>query len=77
MKRTPREKAQAHATHAYFCSCGYVIHGNGAKAAHRGKHLRANDGHSWWTRAAWEEHGRPQLNHPDPERRRPILKETP
>jgi hypothetical protein len=26
--------AQAHARHAYFCKCGKVVHGNGARAMH-------------------------------------------
>lgn len=77
MKRTSREKAQAHAKHAHFCSCGFVVHGNGAKAKHGEMHKRKGDDHHWWSRTAWEEHGRPHLNHRDPERRRPILTETP
>ena len=77
MKRTSREKAQAHAKHAHFCSCGFVVHGNGAKAKHGEMHKCKGDGHHWWSRTAWEEHGRPYLNHPDPERRQPIAKETP
>lgn len=73
--RTSREKAQAHAKHSHFCSCGFVVAGNGARAAHGRMHQKRGDGHTWWTRTAWEKHGRPHLNHPDPERRRPIVKE--
>ena len=76
MKRTSREKAQAHAKHAHFCSCGFVVHGNGAKAKHGRMHERKGDGHTWWTRTAWEENGRPYKNHPDPERRPVTPKET-
>lgn len=72
MKRTSRDKAQAHAKHAYFCSCGYVVHGNGAKAGHGRMHQQRADGHCWWSRADWEDHGSPFLNHADPERRTPI-----
>jgi hypothetical protein len=28
------QRAQAHAKHAYFCRCGRVVHGNGARAMH-------------------------------------------
>ena len=28
------QRAKAHAKHPYFCSCGKVVHGNGAKAMH-------------------------------------------
>jgi hypothetical protein len=75
---TSRERAQAHARRPHYCSCGVIVHGNGAKAAHRGKHERAGDGHTWWTTTQWEEHGCPFLNHSDPDRRRLIVKkETP
>ena len=73
MKKTSREKAQAHAKHAYFCSCGYVVHGNGARAKHRDMHKRKDDGHSYWSHTAWIAHGSPYLNHPNPEQRRPIF----
>ena len=56
MRRTSREKAQAHAKHAHFCSCGYVVHGNGAKAKHGAMHKRKVDGYHWWSRTAWQAH---------------------
>jgi len=28
-----------------WCSCGKVVHGNGARAAHRKMHERKKDGH--------------------------------
>ena len=31
---TRKRLAQAHAKHAYFCACGKVVHGNGARAMH-------------------------------------------
>lgn len=31
---TRQERAAAHARHAYFCKCGVVVHGNGARAMH-------------------------------------------
>ena len=64
--------AQGHARRAHYCSCGYIIHGNGAKAAHHGKHVRASDGHRWWTMTQWIAHGQPFLNHTNPALRRPI-----
>lgn len=70
---TSRQRAQAHAKRSHYCSCGYIIHGNGAKWAHQSKHGRANDGHRWWTTTQWEAHGRPFLNHPDPALQRPIV----
>lgn len=54
MKKTSREKAQAHARHAYFCSCSIVVRGNGARAQHRARHERANDGHRYVSREVWE-----------------------
>lgn len=44
------QRAKAHAKHAFFCSCGKIVHGNGAKAQHRGMHERKNDRHHWLTR---------------------------
>lgn len=29
-----KARAKAHAKRAYFCKCGRVVHGNGAKAMH-------------------------------------------
>lgn len=51
---TSRSRAQAHAKHAHFCSCGRVVHGNGAKAAHRAMHARAGDGHHWCGSELWK-----------------------
>ena len=70
---TSRQRAQGHAKRSRYCSCGCVIHGNGAKWSHEAKHARANDGHVWWTTTQWEEHGRPFLNHRDPALRRPVV----
>ena len=37
-------RAAAHAKHAYTCTrCGKVVHGNGARAAHRAMHERRNE----------------------------------
>jgi len=73
---TSRQRAQAHAKRSHYCSCGFIIHGNGARWAHQSKHQRVQDGHAWWTTTQWEIHGRPFLNHPDPALRRPIVKQT-
>lgn len=43
------QRAKAHARHAYFCSCGKIVHGNGAKAQHKAMHQRDLDGHRWVT----------------------------
>ncbi len=45
-----RAKAQAHAKHAYFCSCGKIVRGNGGKASHAYMHERRGD---------WQERGEP------------------
>jgi hypothetical protein len=74
---TSRQRAQAHAKHPHYCSCGFIIHGNGAKWAHQSKHERAQDGHRWWTTTQWETHGRPFLNHPNPALRRQIVRSEP
>lgn len=29
-----QSRAKAHAKHAYFCTCGRIVHGNGANAMH-------------------------------------------
>ncbi len=42
-----RHRARAHARRAYCCSCGRVVHGNGAKHSHRAKHQRAGDTHGY------------------------------
>lgn len=49
-----RARAQAHSKHAYFCACGKVVHGNGARAMHfyvRGdRYLGRREGHAAITR---------------------------
>lgn len=50
-----RARAQAHAKHAYFCTCGRVVHGNGAKYTHAAMHKRRNDGHGYVVRERWRE----------------------
>lgn len=42
-----RRRAQAHARRGHFCSCGAIVHGNGAKYQHREMHNRAGDGHRY------------------------------
>jgi len=37
-----------------YCSCGLVVFGNGAWAAHRKKHKRRGDGHRALTRDQFE-----------------------
>ena len=71
-----RQRAQAHARRPHYCSCGHIIHGNGAKWSHQNKHQRAGDGHRWWTTTQWQANGSPFLNHPDPAMRRPIRSTT-
>ena len=43
------ERAKAHAKRGHRCSCGQIVHGNGAKHQHKAMHLRADDGHGWVT----------------------------
>lgn len=38
---------RAHARRAWFCSCGKIVHGNGAQAAHSAMHDRKGDGHHY------------------------------
>lgn len=45
-------RAQAHAKHIYYCSCGKVVSGNGGKASHEYMHERRGDLHSWIGRVA-------------------------
>jgi hypothetical protein len=40
-------RAQAHAKHASHCSCGKIVHGNGARYQHRAMHERAEDEHRY------------------------------
>jgi len=42
-----------HAKHGFFCSCGKVVHGNGAKAMHHAMHARKQDGHRYVSRERW------------------------
>jgi hypothetical protein len=66
-------RAQGHARRAHYCSCGFVIHGNGARSSHERMHQqRKGDGHRWWSTTQWEALGRPFVNHPVPELRRPV-----
>jgi hypothetical protein len=44
---------RAHANHASFCSCGKIVHGNGATAMHRAMHKRRNDGHHYLVEDHW------------------------
>ena len=51
--------AQAHARHAYFCRCGKVVHGNGARAMHfyieGDRFMGRREGHSKISREAFFE----------------------
>lgn len=64
-----KARARAHAKHPYFCKCGRVVHGNGAKAMHfyiydRGFKVGYREGHAQVTREQYFElHGHP-LEHP-------------
>lgn len=42
-----RQRASAHTKHAFYCSCGKVVHGNGGKAGHAYMHEQAKDGHQF------------------------------
>lgn len=53
MATTRKQRAQAHAKHGFFCSCGRIVHGNGGKAQHAYMHEQASDGHRWMMRSAW------------------------
>jgi hypothetical protein len=41
------EMRRAHAKHAYTCSCGRTVYGNGGKAHHRAMHARRKDQHHY------------------------------
>lgn len=63
-----RRRAQAHAKHGYFCICGRLVHGNGARAMHfyvNGDRTAGyREGHRQITRTRYLElHGHP-LDHP-------------
>ena len=47
---TRRDRARAHAKHSHYCSCGKIVRGNGAKAAHAAMHKRKQSGGKWLTR---------------------------
>lgn len=34
MSTSNRQRAQAHAKRGYYCRCGRIVHGNGARAMH-------------------------------------------
>ncbi len=53
-KTTSRQRAQAHARRSYYCSCGAVVRGNGARFSHRGKHARVGDGHRYVNQEIWQ-----------------------
>jgi hypothetical protein len=36
---------------AFYCSCGTVVRGNGAKTSHRRKHFRLGDRHRYVSKA--------------------------
>lgn len=50
-----RLRAQAHAKHGYYCTCGKAMYGNGARAQHLNMHKRLEDGHHYITHSAWLE----------------------
>lgn len=43
------------ARHAYHCSCGKTVHGNGGRAGHMDMHERRGDDHGWLTTSQWIE----------------------
>lgn len=45
----------AHAKHAWFCTCGKVVRGNGGRANHVWMHERREDGHYGITQTAYYE----------------------
>lgn len=51
----PSRRAQAHARHGFYCSCGKIVHGNGAKHMHREMHRRHGDGHRYISMTAYRE----------------------
>lgn len=63
-----RARAQAHAKHGYFCVCGKVVHGNGARAMHffidGDRYAGHREGHKEIGHQAYlQMHGHP-LDHP-------------
>ncbi len=57
-----RDRARAHLKHAHHCTCGRVVHGNGAKWQHGEMHYRRSDGHRWITQEAAESCSHPDRN---------------
>lgn len=55
MATTARARARRHAERSYCCSCGKIVHGNGAKYQHREMHRRAEDEHRYVTAAYYRE----------------------
>lgn len=51
----PRTYYTNQARHAYFCTCGKVVHGNGGRAGHFYMHEQRNDGHRETTRTRYFE----------------------
>ena len=48
----PRSYYTNQSRHAYFCSCGKVVHGNGGRAGHAYMHEQRKDGHHEVSRSA-------------------------
>lgn len=52
------QRSKAHAKHAAYCSCGRIVHGNGAKAQHfyvRGdRFVGKRDGHRLLSREQYD-----------------------
>lgn len=46
-------RAQAHAKHAFYCTCGKIVSGNGGKYNHRQMHERAGDTHCYITQTSF------------------------
>lgn len=71
MSMSTSEKARGHLKHAHRCSCGMVLHGNGASWSHENSHtlrgewhhaltprqreLEPTRGFRWLSRTQWEE----------------------
>lgn len=51
------QRARAHAKRGYFCKCGRIVHGNGARAMHfyvgGDRHAGRREGHREISREAW------------------------
>ncbi len=57
-----RRSSMAHAKHAFTCTCGKVVHGNGGKSSHRracvGRWLTSTQAHDL-RMAAWKDRENP------------------